>query len=159
MKTNYSKIVLALLVTIFIFSCSKEDILPPEISNFEVGGAHHDEDHEDEDHEEGVGHPGEELHIGAEIIAYSKITSITIDIHSDEITPASGEVVWEDELVYTDQKYLVLNAELHEDIMVPANAALGEYHVILTVTDEAGNSTTEEEHFDLRKKIMITMNN
>ena len=155
MKTNYSKIVLALLVTIFIFSCSKEDILPPEISNFEVGGAHHDEDHEDEDHEEGVGHPGEELHIGADIIAYSKITSITIDIHSDEITPASGEVVWEDELVYTDQKYLVLNAELHEDIMVPANAALGEYHVILTVTDEAGNSTTEEEHFDLRKKIMM----
>ena len=159
MKTNYSKIVLALLVTIFIFSRSEEDILPPEISNFEVGGTHHDEDHEDEDHEEGVGHPGEELHIGAEIIAYSKITRITIDIHSDEITPASGEVVWEDELVYTDQKYLVLNAELHEDIMVPANAALGEYHVILTVTDEEGNSTTEEEHFDLRKKIMITMNN
>ena len=153
MKTNYSKIVLALLVTIFIFSCSEEDILPPEISNFEVGGTHHDEDHE-----EGVGHPGEELHIGADIIAYSKITSITIDIHSDEITPASGEVVWEDELVYTDQKYLVLNAELHEDIMVPANAALGEYHVILTVTDEAGNRTTEEVHFDLRKKIMITMN-
>jgi len=159
LKTNYSKIVLALLVTIFIFSCSEEDILPPEISNFEVGGTHHDEDHEDEDHEEGVGHPGEELHIGAEIIAYSKITRITIDIHSDEITPASGEVVWEDEQVYTDQKYLVLNAELHEDIMVPANAALGEYHVILTVTDEEGNSTTEEEHFDLRKKIMITMNN
>ena len=39
--------------------------------------------------------------------------------------------------------------------MVPANAALGEYHVILTVTDEEGNSTTEEEHFDLRKKIMM----
>jgi hypothetical protein len=157
MKTNYSKIILTLLVAIFIFSCSKEDILPPEISNFEVGGAHHDEDHDGEDHddeahEEGIGHPGEELHIGADIIAYSKITSITIDIHSDEITPAAGEVVWEFEQVYTDQKYLVLNAELHEDIMVPANAALGEYHVILTVTDEAGNSTTEEEHFDLEEE-------
>jgi hypothetical protein len=51
--------------------------------------------------------------------------------------------------VYTDARYQVLNAELHEDIAVPANAALGEYHVYIIVTDEAGNSTTAEEHFDM----------
>lgn len=149
MKSNFKFFIILGLSLVSFQSCSEDDaVLAPEISNFEVGAGHHDS--EGEDHaEEGVGHPGESLHIGADIIAYSRITSITIDIHSDEITPAAGEVVWEFEQVFTDQKYQVLNAELHEDIMVPANAALGEYHVILTVTDEAGNSTTEEKHFDL----------
>ena len=153
MKSIFKPILLFLFSSILFISCTKDDIKPPVISNLEVGAVH-DEDHsdeggEDEHADEGVAHPGESMHIGAEILAFARIETITIDIHSDEVTPGEGEVAWEFEQVYTDAKYRVLNAELHEDITVPANAALGEYHVYIIVTDEAGNSTTAETHFDM----------
>jgi len=153
MKSIFKPILLFLFSSILFISCTKDDIKPPVISNLEVGAVH-DEDHsdeggEDEHADEGVAHPGESMHIGADILAFARIETITIDIHSDEVTPGEGEVAWEFEQVYTDAKYRVLNAELHEDIMVPANAALGEYHVYIIVVDEAGNSTTAEAHFDL----------
>jgi hypothetical protein len=153
MKSIFKPILLFLFSTILFISCTKDDIKPPVISNLEVGAVH-DEDHsdeggEDEHADEGVAHPGESMHIGADILAFARIETITIDIHSDEVTPGEGEVAWEFEQVYTDAKYRVLNAELHEDITVPANVALGEYHVYIIVTDEAGNSTTAETHFDM----------
>jgi hypothetical protein len=153
MKSIFKPILLFLFSSILFISCTKDDIKPPVISNLEVGAVH-DEDHsdeggEDEHADEGVAHPGESMHIGADILAFARIETITIDIHSDEVTPGEGEVAWEFEQVYTDAKYRVLNAELHEDITVPANAALGEYHVYIIVTDEAGNSTTAETHFDM----------
>lgn len=150
MKAIFKPILLSFFTILFFISCTDDEIQPPVISNVEVGAVH-DEDHSDEDEhaDEGIAHPGEEMHIGADILAFARIESITVDIHSDEITPAAGEVVWEFEKVYTDAKYQVLNAELHEDIMVPADAALGEYHVYIIVVDEAGNSTTAEAHFDL----------
>lgn len=155
MKSILKPILFAFLTTTLLISCTDDEIQPPVISNVEVGAVH-DEDHSDEDHsaedehaDEGIAHPGESMHIGADILAFARIESITVDIHSDEITPDAGEVAWEFEEVYTDLKYQVLNAELHEDIMVPANAALGEYHVYIIVTDEVGNSTTAEAHFDL----------
>ena len=155
MKSILKPILYAFLTTTLLISCTDDEIQPPVISNVEVGAVH-DEDHSDEDHsaedehaDEGIAHPGESMHIGADILAFARIESITVDIHSDEITPDAGEVAWEFEEVYTDLKYQVLNAELHEDIVVPANAALGEYHVYIIVTDEVGNSTTAEAHFDL----------
>ena len=138
----------SLLTTILLISCTDDEIQPPVISNVEVGAVH-DEGAEDVHADEGIAHPGESMHIGADILAFARIESVTVDIHSDEITPAAGEVAWEFEEVYTDAKYQVLNAKLHEDIMVPENAALGEYHVYIIVVDEAGNSTTAEAHFDL----------
>ena len=153
MKIIFKPVLFSFLAAILFISCSEDEIQPPVISNLEVGAAH-DEDHadesgEDEHADEGIAHPGESLHIGADILAFARIETITIDIHSDEVTPGEGEVAWEFEQVYTDAKYQVLNAELHEDIAVPANAALGEYHVYIIVTDEAGNSTTAEAHFDM----------
>ena len=155
MKSILKPILFAFLTTTLLISCTDDEIQPPVISNVEVGAVH-DEDHSDEDHsgedehaDEGIAHPGESMHIGADILAFARIESITVDIHSDEITPDAGEVAWEFEEVYTDLKYQVLNAELHEDIVVPANAALGEYHVYIIVTDEVENSTTAEAHFDL----------
>lgn len=153
MKTIFKPVLFSFLAAILFISCTEDEIQPPVISNLEVGAAH-DEDHadeigEDEHADEGIAHPGESLHIGADILAFARIETITIDIHSDEVTPGEGEVAWEFEQVYTDAKYQVLNAELHEDIAVPANAALGEYHVYVIVTDEAGNSTTAEAHFDM----------
>jgi len=148
MKVIIKPILFSLLTTILFISCTDDEIQPPIISNVEVGAVH-DEGTEDVHADEGIAHPGESMHIGADILAFARVESITVDIHSDEITPAAGEVAWEFEEVYTDAKYQVLNAELHEDIMVPADAARGEYHVYIIVVDEAGNSTTAEAHFDL----------
>jgi hypothetical protein len=148
MKMIFKLIFFSLLTTILFISCTDDEIQPPVISNVEVGAVH-DEGAEDVHADEGIAHPGESMHVGAEILAFARIESITVNIHSDEITPAAGEVAWEFEEVYTDAKYQVLNAELHEDIMVPENAALGEYHVYIIVVDEAGNTTTDEAHFDL----------
>jgi len=148
MKTIFKPIFFSLLTTILFISCTDDEIQPPVISNVEVGAVH-DEGAEDVHADEGIAHPGESMHVGADILAFARIESITVNIHSDEITPAAGEVAWEFEEVYTDAKYQVLNAELHEDIMVPENAALGEYHVYIIVVDEAGNSTRAEAHFDL----------
>jgi len=148
MKMIFKLIFFSLLTTILFISCTDDEIQPPVISNVEVGAVH-DEGAEDVHADEGIAHPGESMHVGADILAFARIESITVNIHSDEITPAAGEVAWEFEEVYTDAKYQVLNAELHEDIMVPENAALGEYHVYIIVVDEAGNSTRAEAHFDL----------
>jgi len=148
MKTIFKPIFFSLLTTILFISCTDDEIQPPVISNVEVGAVH-DEGAEDVHADEGIAHPGESMHVGADILAFARIESITVNIHSVEITPAAGEVAWEFEEVYTDAKYQVLNAELHEDIMVPENAALGEYHVYIIVVDEAGNSTRAEAHFDL----------
>jgi len=148
MKTIFKPIFFSLLTTILFISCTDDEIQPPVISNVEVGAVH-DEEAEDVHADEGIAHPGESMHVGADILAFARIESITVNIHSVEITPAAGEVAWEFEEVYTDAKYQVLNAELHEDIMVPENAALGEYHVYIIVVDEAGNSTRAEAHFDL----------
>jgi len=125
MKMIFKLIFFSLLTTILFISCIDDEIQPPVISNVEVGAVH-DEGAEDVHADEGIAHPGESMHVGADILAFARIESITVNIHSDEITPAAGEVAWEFEEVYTDAKYQVLNAELHEDIMVPENAALGE---------------------------------
>lgn len=148
MKAIFKPILLSFFTILLFVSCTDDEIQPPVISNVEVGAVH-DEGAEDVHADEGIAHPGESMHIGADILAFARIESITVDIHSDEITPAAGEVAWEFEEVYTDSKYQVLNAELHEDIMVPENAALGEYQVYIIVVDQAGNSTTAEAHFDL----------
>jgi len=161
MKNKFKFLTLLGLSLILFQSCTEDDAVPaPEISNFEVGALHdHDEegeddhDHDDEGHhDEGIAHPGGEMHIGADIIAFAKITSITVDIHGDDVTAEAGEVVWEMEKVYTDAKYLVLNAEFHEHVDVPANAAHGEYHITMTVVDEAGNSTSVDSHFDVEEE-------
>ena len=163
MKTLFKSLFLFALAAFVLQSCSDDDddvvVGAPVISNFEVGGAHdeqgdedHDEDHEDEDHDhgdEGVVHKGEGMHVGADILAQVRVRSITLEIHGHDLVAAAGEVEWDFDEVYTDPKYLVLNPEFHEDIMVPANIPSGEYHVKLTVTDEAGNSTVAEVDIEI----------
>jgi hypothetical protein len=161
MKTLFKSLLLFALAAFVLQSCSDDDddivVGAPVISNFEVGGAHdehgeedHDEEHEDDDHgDEGVVHKGEGMHVGADILAQVRVSSITLEIHGHDLVAATGEVEWDFEQVYTDPKYLVLNPEFHEDIMVPGNIPSGEYHVKLTVTDEAGNSTVAEVDVDI----------
>ena len=154
MKTLLKSLLLFALAAFVLQSCSDDDVVvaAPVISNFEVGSAdeHGDEDHVDEDQaHEGEVHKGEGMHVGADILAQVRVSSITLEIDGHDIVAAAGEVEWEFEQVYTDPKYLVLNPEFHEDIQIPANIPSGEYHVKLTVTDEAGNSTVAEADVDI----------
>ena len=156
MKTLLKSLLLFALAAFVLQSCSDDDddvvVGAPVISNFEVGSAdeHGDEDDGDEDHaHEGEVHKGEGMHVGADILAQVRVSSITLEIDGHDIVAAAVEVEWEFEQVYTDPKYLVLNPEFHEDIQIPANIPSGEYHVKLTATDEAGNSTVAEADVDI----------
>lgn len=92
---------------------------------------------------------GSDFHAEFLVDAIFGIHSISVDIHSHGVTPGEGEVQWEYAEVF-DQAYHELNqAEFHEHIDVPANAAIGEYHMTFSVEDEQGNVQNYETHIDI----------
>lgn len=144
----FAVVLRAMLITAvfaFLVSCSEDDeptLEAPVISNFAFG--------EGSDHStEPVAYKGSDLHMEADIVASANIASISVEIHGHDLTPAEGEEEWDFEQTFTDEKYRVRNATLHEHIDIPANIAAGEYHITLTVTDEAGNSTETEGDLEI----------
>ncbi|SIS46974.1 protein of unknown function [Zobellia uliginosa] len=164
MKTSFKFLAIVAFVGLFLQSCSSDDdgdveLNAPVISEFEFGEGHHDdaEDHDhDDETEEAYAFKGSDIHLAAEISAAATVSSITLSIHSDEVTAGEGEVDWEFEKVYTDAKYLVLNPEFHEHVDVPSDIPSGEYHIELLVTDEAGNSTEVEGHLQIMDPVSIS---
>lgn len=103
------------------------DKTAPAITFKEVG--------EDDSHKAVI---GEKMHLEAQIEAPHKIAKIEVEFHN---TAAGYEHVF----TYTDEKYVGETSVLfHEHPQIPADAPEGEYHIHFTVTDAAGNSTTEE---------------
>ena len=103
------------------------DKTAPAITFKEVG--------EDDSHKAVI---GQKMHLEAQIEAPHKIAKIEVEFHN---TAAGYEHVF----TYTDEKYLGQTSVLfHEHPEIPADAPAGEYHIHFTVTDAAGNSTTEE---------------
>ncbi|HBX46589.1 DUF4625 domain-containing protein [Limibacterium fermenti] len=128
--------VLALTTGLLFSSCEKEDVLSkPVISGLEVGL-----------NNSKIGYIGDDLHIEAEIVAEGLIDKIEVEIH-----PEGGDGK-EITVIYTKHAGS-RNATLHEHIDIPADAVPGEYHLHLTVTDKAGNSTTVEEHVELKVQV------
>ena len=81
---------------------------------------------------------GQKMHLEAQIEAPHKIAKIEVEFHN---TAAGYEHVF----TYTDEKYVGETSVLfHEHPQIPADAPVGEYHIHFTVTDAAGNATTEE---------------
>ena len=81
---------------------------------------------------------GQKMHLEAQIEAPHKIAKIEVEFHNT----AAG---YEHMFTYTDEKYVGETSVLfHEHPEIPADAPAGEYHIHFTVTDAAGNSTTEE---------------
>lgn len=166
MKPNLKFLALIASAGLFLQSCSSDDddsieLSAPEIISFEYGEGHHDEDGDDDhdhDHEseEAYAFKGADIHLAAEINAEATVSSITLSIHSDEVTAGEGEVDWEFEQVFTDAKYLVINPEFHEHVDVPSNIPSGEYHIELLVTDELGNSTEVDGHLQIMDTITIS---
>ena len=154
MKTNFRFLAIAAFLGLFLHSCSSDDdsttdVAAPVITNFEFGeGSDHSTDQ--------VAYKGSDLHLEAEITAAGVVSSISIDIHSDEVEAGEGEVDWDYEETFTKDSYLVINPTFHEHINIPSNIPAGEYHIELTVTDELGNSTEIEGHLEILGPITIS---
>ncbi|RAV28216.1 DUF4625 domain-containing protein [Sinomicrobium soli] len=154
MKSNLKFLAIVVFAGLFSVSCSNDDDGPsggaaPEISGFEYGeGSSHSADR--------VAYKGSDVHLEAEISAAVPVASIDIDIHGHDVEVGEGEEEWHFHQSYTDEKYLVLNPVLHEHIDVPATAPSGEYHITLTVTDEAGNSTETEGHLQVLAPVTLS---
>lgn len=123
-------------LALFTWAACNKDEAPgadtPLIETLEVG---HDDNR--------TAHPGSDLHLDAAILAPGGIASITLTIH-----PENGDG-WEFEQVFVEGYEGVRNTDFHEHIDVPADAAEGEYHLHLVVTDKAGNTAEAESHLDL----------
>ena len=86
---------------------------------------------------------GDDMHLEADIVAEGLIKRIDVEIHQEGGT-------FEIEKAYTEGKYIgVKNVEFHEHIDIPETAPLGEYHLHFTVTDQAGQTVTAEEHIEV----------
>ena len=152
MKTNFKLIAIALFLGTFLFSCSSDDdenFGAPTISGFEYGeGSSHST--------EQIAYKGSDIHLEAEIMAEATVSSITVSIHSHDLTPGDDEVEWDFEQIFTDSNYLVINPTFHEHIDVPEDAPAGEYHIELLVIDEEGNSTEVEGYIQILDIITLS---
>ncbi|MVN91114.1 DUF4625 domain-containing protein [Mucilaginibacter aquatilis] len=134
MKTTKQLICLMLLSASLFTACKKDndnDSPAPSIDGLEVGTSNNK-----------TAHPGNDLHIEAQITAPGTIKDVVLEIH-----PESGDG-WKVNTTYTENLAGQKNAEFHEHIDVPATTAVGNYHGHIKVTDENGKVT--EADFDLK---------
>jgi len=135
---------LTLVIIVACVSCGKKKAAP-EISN--ITAVNHD------DNTTIIPRGGIiSVNFEAESMSKDKLDFYHIEIHDH---PASGLVA--DEYRIIDDSFKnkptfkgLKNANVHEHILVPANANLGKYHVVITVVDEYGNSAdTEDVHVEI----------
>ncbi|MDO4224818.1 MAG: DUF4625 domain-containing protein [Bergeyella zoohelcum] len=130
---TFKNLVLGLFASLAIISCNRNEeemamtTTPPTITNIEIG-------------EENTrkAHPGDELHIEAEVKAEGMIKSLEL-----QITPKKSGSGWVIVERFADavgkQDY-----DIHQHYDIPVNAKVGEYDVIITITDLKGQKTTYE---------------
>lgn len=154
MKTNFKFIIFIAAIGFLLQSCSSDDdaagdLLSPVISNFEFGeGESHTTDR--------MAYKGSDIHLEAEISASASVQRITLAIHAHDLELEEGQVDWEFNQEYTDEKYQVMNPTFHEHVDVPANIPSGEYHIELTVTDMNGETATVEGHLQIQSPISLS---
>lgn len=132
------KSMLALLLAGALFaSCNDDDdvdVAAPTISNVEIGSGNNKQ-----------AQAGSDFHIEAQIVAPGDIDRVQLEIHPEN---GSG---WELDTVYTTGLAGLKSAELHEHIDVPASAALGDYHLHMTVFDKNGNKAEIDSELEVIK--------
>lgn len=120
-------LVIILFLGLSILACKDDDVSPnPQITQVEIG----------KDNSKTVKR-GTDLHVEAQIYAEDLIEKIEVEIHKEE---GKG---WEFEKEITKLSGLK-NGELHEHFDVPADAALGDYHLHIKVIDKKGKSSKIE---------------
>ncbi|QDO95623.1 DUF4625 domain-containing protein [Formosa sediminum] len=153
MNTQFKFLAIILSLGLFLQSCSSDDdgavISAPVISDFEFGeGSEHST--------EPVAYKGSDLHVEADIYAEATVASITLEIHSHDLTDTDDAIVWDFEQVYDDASYQVINPTFHEHVDIPSDILAGEYHVELIVVDALGNSTISEGHLEIMDVISLS---
>ena len=94
------------------------------------------------------------MHAEAQLTAEHGISSVSVNIHGHGLDPEDGEIEWTFDETYED--YSGTSAEFHEHIDIPSDIPAGEYHVVLTVNDELGNSTEVEGHVQILDAIVLS---
>lgn len=132
MNNNFKLYLCAFLFAIFFVSCSDDgnEVTPsaPTIANVEIGSDNNK-----------TGYAGEDIHLDLNILAPGTIARVQIEIHSEQ---GPG---WTFDSVYTEGLAGLKNANFHKHIDIPANAAIGNYHLHIVVTDENGKTAELEE--------------
>mgnify|MGYP003677478673 CR=1 FL=1 len=75
--------------------------------------------------------------------------SVTVDIHAHGLTVGEGEQEWHFEQVYEEGYHGETSVEFHEHIDVPVTAPVGEYHMVITIEDEEGNTSKIDTHINV----------
>jgi hypothetical protein len=89
---------------------------------------------------------GSEFHVDLKVSDNDELSQLKIDIHGAEDGHSHGKVdasaFWETVIIVdlSGKEQLV-----HKDIVIPADAASGIYHVILTAVDKSGNMSDVSE--------------
>ena len=114
-----------------------------------VGEAHGDEDHGMSIENISVNNvtAGEVLEVHADLQAEHGIQTVSMEIHGHDLTPTGDQIAWE-----LDQNYETFSgstAELDDAVLVPANAAPGDYHMTIVIIDAEGHSFAEGVHFEV----------
>lgn len=91
---------------------------------------------------------GHDFHTEFNIFALKGIHKVHINIHSHGLVPGPGEILWTFDQDYHNY-HGQTEASFHEHIDVPVTAPAGEYHMVVTVEDEAGNTVEHETHIDV----------
>lgn len=87
---------------------------------------------------------GQELYWDAHIVAPGRIASIRL-----QITLTETNYGWDLVKTYTGEYKGAKNAHLHEQIPVPENIRTGVYTLLLSVTDEEGESVQDKVDFEI----------
>jgi hypothetical protein len=137
MKTKNNLLgILAGMITLLLIigGCAKDEIPKPVITLHELGL-----------NNSAICHPGEELHIDAEIVAEGKIDVVVVEIHYE----GTGDG-WEFQQNFTEYTGLK-NIDFHKHIDVPVDALPGDYHFHMKVTDMQGNMVQKEAEIEVRQ--------
>ena len=92
---------------------------------------------------------GDDFHVEFTIDAVHGVHHVIVDIHAHGLTVGEGEAEWHFDQEFEEGLHGKTSAAFHEHIDVPATAPVGEYHMVITIEDEAGNTTKIDTHIDV----------
>jgi hypothetical protein len=142
------------VIVILAASCKDDEISMPEILEFRLGYDN-----------VSTFHPGDDLHIDAEIVAANGIDVIIIEIHSghnhhkkvlrfangDHDNDHDDHHEWEEEIRFEKFRGLK-NTDFHEHIDIPHDAAPGDYDLHFIVVDQEGYTAKADAEFTIAEK-------
>lgn len=92
---------------------------------------------------------GSDLHAEFRVNAVHGVHHVVVDIHAHGLSVGEGETEWHYEGEFEEGYHGETEIEFHEHIDVPSTAPAGEYHIVITVEDEEGNTSKIDSHLEV----------